>query len=305
MSFLSVGAQHPTLNCGTVEVYCDVTVTPGRCAGCAVAWVNRRGTWSLLGLSSPPHTTPVQAELVGILQAAKSTRSRMKNPERHIRVLTDCKRAIDRLTTSPGNRHSVCDLTQLVTRRLSNLKATLELVYIPSKGSVGNLQVRPASTSYSRHPGNGHVPLAANGWLHGRCDAAFDSEVQSLGRSFRGVWKVVSGRNVLRYSRKKVDGGSGVCPYCDSGEEEDFLHFLFDCPHWQQYRNELQRMIQLREIAWPPSSGDVLLRDKPLAAALERYIYLTKRLGAACIEKKKKKELANEQEALALAKSSK
>ncbi|KAF4692469.1 hypothetical protein FOZ60_013425 [Perkinsus olseni] len=241
MSFLSVGAQHPTLNCGTVEVYCDVTVTPGRCAGCAVAWVNRRGTWSLLGLSSPPHTTPVQAELVGILQAAESTRSRMKNPERHIRVLTDCKRAIDRLTTSPGNRHSVCDLTQLVTRRLSNLKATIELVYIPSK---------------------------ANGWLHGRCDAAFDSEVQSLGRSFRGVWKVVSGRNVLRYSRKKVDGGSGVCPYCDSGEEEDFLHFLFDCTHWQQYRNELQRMIQL-------------LRDKPLAAALERYIYLTKRLGAA------------------------
>ncbi|KAF4678519.1 hypothetical protein FOZ60_016499 [Perkinsus olseni] len=194
-------------------------------------------------------------------------------------------------------------------RRLSNLKATLELVYTPSKGSIGNLKADAAARAASAHgiDADLQVPftrdaldMAMSRWLHGRCDAAFDSEVQSLGRSFqyfvptasslrvlceldayRGVWKVVSGRNVLRYSRKKVDGGSGVCPYCDSGEEEDFLHFLFVCPHWQQYRTELQRMIQLRGIAWPPSSGDVLLRDKPLAAALERYIYLTKRLEPA------------------------
>ncbi|KAF4748241.1 hypothetical protein FOZ62_028399, partial [Perkinsus olseni] len=203
---LTVGTRHPTLNCGTAEVYCDGSVTPGRCAGCAVAWVNQRGTWSTLGLRLPPHTTPVQAELVGILQAAESTRSRMKHPELHICIFTDCRRAIDRLTAGSGNRHSVCALTLLVRRRLSNLKATLELAYTPSKGSIGNLKADAAARAASAHgiDADLQVPFtrdaleaAISRWLHGRCDAAFDLEVRSLGRSFRYFVPTASSLRVL------------------------------------------------------------------------------------------------------------
>ncbi|KAF4700543.1 hypothetical protein FOZ62_000763, partial [Perkinsus olseni] len=69
-SILTMDMQHPT---------------PNRCI-------------TVAGQPLPSHATLLQAELVGILQAAVSARSRMKHEELHIRILTNRKRASDRVT---------------------------------------------------------------------------------------------------------------------------------------------------------------------------------------------------------------
>ncbi|KAF4662499.1 hypothetical protein FOZ61_003279 [Perkinsus olseni] len=289
---------------GTAVIYSDGSVLPGQWAGCGIAFATITGDWVTSGRKLPSHSTPLQAEILGIWLAA-STGSSQPHVARVV-VLSDCMRAIDALTGRNGSLTGG-RLAQLVLDRLSKLGKPVSVHYTPSKQTEGNLKADTAARTAALHGLDVEmtVPFSREALstlltrlATARSSAQYEEEVRSLGRSFRffvptssalsalrslgsldGIWHLVSSRNNLRYSRSHVDRGSATCPLCDSGEDEDIPHFLFRCHRWRLQRKALKAAVVLRGIPWPVQHGDIFLRDRSLAEALESFISLTRRLS--------------------------
>ncbi|KAF4688268.1 hypothetical protein FOZ60_002967 [Perkinsus olseni] len=284
-----------------MELHSDGSVTAGECAGCGVAWKLPSGEWQTAGFKLPVHCTPVQAELMGILQAGELVKLRLMKGAAY--VCTDCLRAIDYLAKETSGCHSGCTLALAITERLGTLGVTVRLRYTPSKSSIGNLKADAAARAAAHHGPAAPLKIpftqsalarTVHKWLMVSATEAYEKDVRSLGRSLlyfvptmsalralcaitggKNLWMIVCGRNQLRYSRSKIDHGSSVCPFCDSGEEEDFHHFR---QHWIRHRRELLAALRLRGIQCPPPCGDILLKDRALVQELEKFIGGTGRL---------------------------
>ncbi|KAF4650598.1 hypothetical protein FOL47_001036 [Perkinsus chesapeaki] len=173
-----------------------------------------------------------------------------------ILILSDCLRAIDCLTRKNGCRLEGNSLVQDVLRRLRDLALPIFIKYTPSKQTEGNRRADSAARTAAVHGLDAElaVPVARealSGILANRLSARSDQQYELEAHA---------------------------CPFCDAGEQEDIMHFLYRCHRWCVQRQPLKAAVLVRGLGWPVLHGDALIRDRSLANAVELFISSTRRL---------------------------